>query len=126
MKKAKSTPTDTLRSSYKRSDVPGGLTRGKYATRFARGTDIVRLDPNIAAAFPTSEAVNEALGGLVRVAQTAHLTARSSEREGEVVAVTWSLQRTGDAASLARGRCVRQFAPAAPVEICANAGGRGR
>ena len=35
--------------------------RGKYAKQYAAGTNIVRLDPDVAAAFPTEEAVNEAL-----------------------------------------------------------------
>jgi hypothetical protein len=33
------------------------------------GTNIVLLDPEIAAAFPTSEAVNEALRGLLKTAR---------------------------------------------------------
>jgi hypothetical protein len=41
---------------------------------------MVRLDPEIHAAFPTSEAVNEALAGLLRLAKTAHLSKRSSGR----------------------------------------------
>ncbi len=35
--------------------------RGKYAERFAAGTNLVRLEPDVAKAFPTSEAVNRAL-----------------------------------------------------------------
>src|SRR5436189_299877 len=35
MKKAKSHEDDELRRSYKRSDFPGGFTRGKYAARLA-------------------------------------------------------------------------------------------
>lgn len=38
---------------------------------------MVRLDPEIHAAFPTSEAVNEALGALLRVAKAARLAKRS-------------------------------------------------
>jgi hypothetical protein len=41
---------------------------------------MVRLDPEIHAAFPTSEAVNEALAGLLRVAKTARLSKRSGGR----------------------------------------------
>lgn len=36
-------------------------TRGKYAKRYADGTNVVLLDPEVAKAFPTSEAVNKAL-----------------------------------------------------------------
>ena len=32
--------------------------RGKYAKRFAKGANVVVLDPEIAKQFPTSEAVN--------------------------------------------------------------------
>ena len=35
--------------------------RGKYAKQYAAGTNIVHLAPDVAAAFPTEEAVNEAL-----------------------------------------------------------------
>lgn len=73
MKKAKSSRRDELRQEYKRSDFPGGFVRGKYAARFAAGSNIVRLDPEIAAAFPTSEAVNEALGTVLRAAKSVRL-----------------------------------------------------
>lgn len=80
MKKAKRTKADDLRASYEREDFPKGLVRGKYAARFAKESNIVRLDPEIHAAFPTSEAVNEALGGLLRVAKSARLTNKRSTR----------------------------------------------
>ncbi len=35
--------------------------RGKYAKRYAEGTNVVVLDPDVAAKFKTSEAVNDAL-----------------------------------------------------------------
>ena len=41
--------------------------RGKYAARFATGTNVVVLSPDVAEFFPDSEAVNEALRTLVRV-----------------------------------------------------------
>ncbi len=80
MKKARSRERDELRRSYKRSDFPAGFTRGKYAARLAAGSNVVVLSPENAAAFPTSDAVNEALDGLVRVAKSTRLTSRSSGR----------------------------------------------
>jgi hypothetical protein len=77
MKKAKSAPKNVMRREYKRSDFPGGLVRGKYAARFAAGTNIIRLDPKNAAAFPTSEAVNEALSAILKAARTARLSKRT-------------------------------------------------
>jgi len=35
--------------------------RGKYAARFAKGSKVVVLDPDVAAEFQTSDAVNAAL-----------------------------------------------------------------
>ena len=41
--------------------------RGKYATRFAEGSNIVVLAPDIAAVFPDSDSVNEALRALAKI-----------------------------------------------------------
>ena len=41
--------------------------RGKYAKRYAEGSNVVVLSPDMAKVFPTSESVNEALRTLVRV-----------------------------------------------------------
>jgi hypothetical protein len=43
--------------------------RGKYAHRYAEGSNVVVLPPDLAQAFPTAEAVHEALRGLVSLAQ---------------------------------------------------------
>lgn len=48
---------DGMRSSY---DFSEGV-RGKYAARFAQGSNVVVLAPDIAAVFKTSESVNAAL-----------------------------------------------------------------
>ena len=42
---------------------------GKYAKRYAVGTNVVLLDPDIAALFPDSKSVNETLRSLVRVGE---------------------------------------------------------
>jgi hypothetical protein len=41
-------------------DFRGGV-RGKYAKRYAKGTNVVLLDPDVAKVFPDSESVNRAL-----------------------------------------------------------------
>ncbi|MEX2092049.1 MAG: hypothetical protein WD971_05200 [Pirellulales bacterium] len=43
--------------------------RGKYARRFAEGTNVVVLSPEIAAVFPDSDSVNKALRSLVDIAR---------------------------------------------------------
>ena len=78
MKKNNSEKTDELRAEYKRSDF-GALVRGKYANRAVQETNIIVLEPDIAAAFPNDTAVNKALRGLLDLAKTASRTARSSD-----------------------------------------------
>jgi hypothetical protein len=81
MKKAKRGELDDLRPRYERSDFPGPMTRGKYAARLRKASNIVILQPEVAAAFPNDEAVNEALLSLIKVARAStRLTKRSSGR----------------------------------------------
>ncbi|MGQ0763698.1 MAG: hypothetical protein ACT4OT_17020 [Acidobacteriota bacterium] len=51
---------DDLRPEYDFSRMKGGV-RGKYVDRYREGTNLVLLDPDVAAAFPDAKAVNEAL-----------------------------------------------------------------
>jgi len=44
--------------------MKGGV-RGKYVARLRKGSNLVLLDPEVAAAFPSAEAVNEALRGVL-------------------------------------------------------------
>ena len=74
MKKAKG----EMRAEYKRSDFTK-LERGKFYKEVAKGTSVAVLEPAVAKAFPTSEAVNEALLGLLTLTeQTARITGRSA------------------------------------------------
>ena len=51
---------DELRPEYRRRDLGPGV-RGKYFESFRSGTNLVLLEPDVARAFPTDEAVNNAL-----------------------------------------------------------------
>lgn len=51
---------DDLRAEY---DFSGGV-RGKHAARYAEGTNVVLLDPDVAKAFPNPATVNEMLRAL--------------------------------------------------------------
>jgi hypothetical protein len=64
MKKRSRRMPDDLRPEYDLAALGPGV-RGKYAGRL-RGTTLVALKPEVAAAFPTSEAVNEALRAVLR------------------------------------------------------------
>ena len=83
MKKVK----DEMRPEYKKSDFKS-LERGKFYTEAVKGTTVALLDPVIAKAFPTSEAVNEALLGLLTLTeQTARITGRSKRAPRKRAAV---------------------------------------
>ncbi len=86
MKKAK--PEDNeMRAEYRRDDL-GPLVRAKYASRYAMATNVGVIDPTLAKAFPNSEAVNEALRGLLSVATAAtRITGRSNRTSRKRVAV---------------------------------------
>lgn len=60
---------DELRPEYDFAQLEGGV-RGKYAKRYREGTNLVLLEPEVKKAFPTDEAVNEALRLLIRLAKS--------------------------------------------------------
>ena len=66
MKKEGSNQPDT--EMLDKYDFRGGV-RGKYAERYAQGSNVVILLPDVAEVFPDSESVNEALRLLIRIAQ---------------------------------------------------------
>jgi hypothetical protein len=41
--------------------------RGKYAKRYAEGTNIVLIDPDVAEFFPDHDSVNDTLRSLIKV-----------------------------------------------------------
>ena len=60
-KNSKDETSDELRPEYDLANLLKKGVRGKYSKRFKQGTNLVLLSPDIAKAFPTDEAVNEAL-----------------------------------------------------------------
>ena len=58
----------TERPMRKEYDFRGAVV-GKYARKYAEGTNMVLLDPDVASAFPDSKSVNDALRSLVRIAE---------------------------------------------------------
>ena len=60
----KKKPDLTLLSEY---DFNNGI-RGKYAKRFKEGTNVVVLAPDVIKNFPDSDAVNETLRAIAKIA----------------------------------------------------------
>jgi len=55
---------DELRREYKPEDLGRGV-RGKHYAAYQKGTNLVLLSPDVAKAFPTAEAVDEALRSIM-------------------------------------------------------------
>lgn len=67
---ARNIDRDDLRQEY---DFSRGA-RGKYAASYAEGTNLILLDPDLAAAFPDSRSVSRALRAYLK-AKTKRRTA---------------------------------------------------
>ena len=65
MNQANDADPGEMRPEY---DIRGGA-RGKYYERYRQGTNVVLLEPDVAAVFHDSEAVNRALRMLIEVAR---------------------------------------------------------
>jgi hypothetical protein len=96
MKKARKASSDTLLPEYDFASMKGGV-RGKYVKRLRAGSNLVLLEPDVAAAFRSDAAVNKALRATLEAAsavspgrlpnsalQRSHsrVTARAKERHG--------------------------------------------
>ena len=72
--------SEEISSEYQREDFGSGI-RGKYLEAYRAGTNLVLLNPDVAKAFPTDKAVNDALASLIKLAQrSVGPTKRSSRR----------------------------------------------
>ena len=63
--KAKKRRTGEMRPEY---DFSKGV-RGKHAARYASGSNVVVLAPDVARQFPTAEDVNETLRAVVKMTE---------------------------------------------------------
>ena len=71
---------DDLRPEYDLASLGPGV-RGKYAGRL-KGTTLVALQPEVAEAFPTSDAVNEALRAVLRATTVVRRSTPARRRAG--------------------------------------------
>ena len=80
-KELKSEMEDELRSEYDLRELLKDGVRGKYAQQYQVGTNLVLLDPDVAEAFPTEAAVNQALRLVLQLTELAK--DKNSEVEAE-------------------------------------------
>ena len=55
--------------------------RGKYFTKVSKGSNVVKLDPEIAKAFPSAGAVNAALASVVEISKLTNVSRRASKHK---------------------------------------------
>jgi hypothetical protein len=68
MRKGRKQKSGDLRPEYDFSSLAGGI-RGKYHRRYRAGVNLALLEPEVAQAFPTDAAVNEALRTVLRTSR---------------------------------------------------------
>jgi hypothetical protein len=64
----KTAKKEDMKKGYRREDLGAGV-RGKYYNEYKKGTNLVLLSPDVAAAFPDDDSVNAALLSLMKLAQ---------------------------------------------------------
>jgi len=58
-----------MRTEYDFASLGPGV-RGKHLRKYRSGTNLVLLEPDVARAFPTDDAVNEALRTVMKAAES--------------------------------------------------------
>ena len=92
-KASKPDPDDDLLPEYDFSSMAGAV-RGKYYERYRAGVNLVLLEPEVARAFPTDRAVNDALKTVMRATKPPRRRTRLSNNR---------MQRTRSAKAKRRG-----------------------
>ena len=78
-KKAKHEHQDDLRPEYDLKTLLKGAVRGKYVRQYQSGTNLVLLEPDVAKAFTSAQAVNAALRLVIQLNKIPN--GRTSKRE---------------------------------------------
>ena len=78
-----------MRPEYDFASMKGGV-RGKHYQEYRKGTNVVLLEPDVEEAFPTEDAVNEALRGILT-------TTRAVRRSGGLADRTVGVTQTASA-----------------------------
>ncbi len=78
MNKAKA--TDPLDRKFTLETMQGKGVRGKYFARVSKGSNVVKLDPEIAKVFTSADAVNAALASVIEISKLTNLPRRTTKR----------------------------------------------
>ena len=78
---SKARTADPLDTKFTLEAMQGKGVRGKYLTKVAKGSNVVKLDPEIARAFPSAEAVNAALASVIEISKLTSKPRRTVRRK---------------------------------------------
>ncbi len=84
---------DDMRPEYDFASMSGGI-RGKHYREYRKGSNVVLLQPDVAEAFPSEEAVNEALRGVLKTTRAVRQTGGLSDRALQSTTRIWKRSRT--------------------------------
>jgi hypothetical protein len=73
-----------MRPEYDFASMKGGV-RGKHYGSYRKGTNVVLIEPDVATAFPTEDAVNQALRGILGTARAVRRTGGLPDRALQTV-----------------------------------------
>jgi hypothetical protein len=79
MKKTNSRSATDMLPEYDFASMKGGV-RGKYAAQYRAGTNLALLDPELAEAFPSDAAVNQALRAVLSMTKVIRPPDKASHR----------------------------------------------
>lgn len=82
-RKSKDEKTDDLRAEYDLRELLRDGVQGKYADRFKEGSNVVLLERSVAEAFPTDEAVNEALRLVIQLTKLPRSEKTATHQESD-------------------------------------------
>ena len=81
-KKPKNKYQDDLRPEYDLKTLLKGAVRGKYVRQYRSGTNLVLLEPDVAKAFTSAQAVNAALRLVIQLNKIPNGTHSKRETTG--------------------------------------------
>ena len=79
MKKTNRRSADDMLPEYDFASMKGRV-RGKYAAEYRAGTNLALLDPDVAEAFPSDAAVNQALRAVLSMTKVVRLPDKALHR----------------------------------------------
>lgn len=73
--------TDPLDRKFALETLQGKGVRGKYFAKVSKGSNVVKLDREIAKVFTSADAVNAALASVIEISKLTNVSQRATKRK---------------------------------------------